>query len=209
MRKIAKGFSRRCLMIAAGNIILAFGLYHIHAQTKVTEGGVLGVMLLLENWFGVSPAYSGLVLDAICFFIGWRALGKGFLGWSLFSTVTFSVAYRILELFPPLWPELYCSPLAAAVIGALFVGVGVGLSVRAGAACGGDDALAMALHKRIGWDIQWFYFITDGVVLLLSLTYIPWQRMLWSLLTCFLSGQIIGLLQRPLPFRKHGAVNSF
>lgn len=209
MKRNVKGLTRRGGMIAAGNMILAFGLYQIHAQTKVTEGGVLGVMLLLENWFGISPAYSGLVLDAVCFFIGWRVLGNGFLGWSLLSTVTFSIAYRILELFPPLWPELYRSPLAAAVTGALFVGVGVGLSVRAGAACGGDDALTMALHKRIGWDIQWFYFITDGVVLLLSLTYIPWQRMLWSLLTCFLSGQIIGLLQKPLPFRKHSAANSF
>lgn len=192
---------RRCGMVAAGNIILAFGLYQIHAQTHVTEGGVLGAMLLLENWFGVSPAYSGLVLDSLCFALGWRVLGGGFLRGSLLATLVFSLTYRVLECFPPLWPEMYQYPFAAMVIGALFVGVGVGLSVRAGAAAGGDDALAMSLHKLIGWDIQWFYFLTDGAVLLLSLTYIPWQRLIWSLGTCFLSGQIIGLMQKPLPLK--------
>lgn len=183
-------------MILLGNIILAFGLYHVHAQTGVTEGGILGVMLLLKYWFHISPAYSSFVLDILCFAFGYKVLGKGFLKYSLAAILTFSVSYRIFEIFPPLWPELSLHPAAAAVVGACFVGVGVGLSVRAGGAAGGDDALAMALHALTQVDIQWIYLASDLTVLLLSLTYIPFERILWSLVTVILSGQIIGWIQK-------------
>ena len=187
---------KNCLTIAAGNIILAFGLYEIHVQTHVTEGGVLGMTLLLKHLLNISPAYTGFVLDALCFALGLKVLGKNFLGYSLVSTLVFSVVYRFLELFPPLWPELYQYPAAAALAGAVFVGVGVGICVRAGAACGGDDALAMSLTRLTGVGIQWWYMLTDLVVLLLSLTYISFSRIIWSLLTVTLSGQIIGWIQK-------------
>lgn len=192
-------------MIFLGNIILAFGLYNVHAQTSISEGGVLGMMLLLKYWLHISPAYSGFVLDVLCFAFGYRVLGKSFLQYSLIATAIFSLSYRIFEQFDPLWPDLSRAPAAAALLGAVFVGVGVGLSVRAGGAAGGDDALAMALHARTHIDIQWLYLITDVAVLALSLTYIPFARLVWSFVTVILSGQIIGWIQKiPAP-AKEGA----
>ncbi|MDD5898094.1 MAG: YitT family protein, partial [Clostridia bacterium] len=55
-----------------GSAIQAFGLYHVHAASGVTEGGILGLMLLLHNWFGISPAWSSLILNAACYLLGWR-----------------------------------------------------------------------------------------------------------------------------------------
>ena len=86
--------------------------------------------------------------------------------------------------------------ILAALIGAVFVGVGAGLSVRAGGAPGGDDALAMSLSRILKRDIQWVYLFSDLVVLALSATYIPWQKLGYSLLTVLLSGQIIGWVQK-------------
>ena len=86
-------------------------------------------------------------------------------------------------------------PLAAAVVGALFIGVGVGLCVRTGGAPGGDDALGMSINKLWGWDIRWYYLISDLTVLALSLTYVPVGRIVYSLVTVLLSGQIIGWIQ--------------
>lgn len=85
-------------------------------------------------------------------------------------------------------------PFAAAVLGALFIGVGVGLCVRVGAAPGGDDALAMSVNKLTGMKLSWFYLISDAIVLGLSLSYIPLSRIMWSLLTVVLSGQIIDII---------------
>ena len=91
-------------------------------------------------------------------------------------------------------------PFLAAIVGALFVGITTGICVRIGGATCGDDALAMSLSHITRIDIQWVYLFFDLVVLTLSLSYIPLQRIFYSLLTVILSGQIIGLMQKmPLP----------
>ena len=97
-------------------------------------------------------------------------------------------------------------PLTASVVGALFVGIGAGLCVRVGGAPGGDDALAMSISRVAHIRIEWVYLLSDLVVLALSISYIPLNRIAYSLLTVILSGQIIGLIQRiPAPKRKEPA----
>ncbi len=187
--------TKNILISLLGSMILAFGLYNIHSISAVTEGGVLGLSLLLDHWLELSPALSGLVLNALCYLLGWKLLGKQFLAYSAIAAGGFSVFYRILEWFPPLYPPIADHPLLAAVLGACFVGVGVGLCVRMGGAPTGDDALAMSLSSAMKCKIQWVYLISDLSVLALSATYIPWQRLGYSLLTVLLSGQIIGWLQ--------------
>lgn len=185
-----------CIIGLTGSIILAFGLYHVHSCSGVTEGGVLGMTLLLQYWFHISPAVTGFVLNSACYLFGAKQLGKEFIFYSALSTAGFSLAYKICEQFEPLWPQLYEMPLLASVAGALFVGVGAGLCVRIGGAPSGDDALAMSLSRLTHIKIQWVYLLSDFLVLALSVTYIPLQRIGYSVLTVILSGQIIGLLQR-------------
>ena len=188
--------AKRCIQVLPGSIILAFGLYNVHALSGVTEGGQLGLTLLLLHWFHISPALSGAVINAICYLIGWKTLGKLFLLYSGIATAGFSVTYYICEQFPPLWPQLAQHPLLASVLGAVFVGVGCGLCVRFGGAPSGDDALAMSLSKRTKLKIEYIYMISDGIILLLSLSYIPFSRIIFSLLTVLLSGKLIGLIER-------------
>ncbi len=183
-----------CLLL--GSAILAFGLYHVHAQSGVTEGGILGFTLLLNHWLHISPAISGFILNFLCYYMGWKVLGHKFIIYSCVSGGAFSVFYAIFEQFEPLWPSLSDYPLIAAMAGALFVGIGIGICVRVGGAPGGDDAMAMCLSKIIKKDIQWIYLCSDLIVLILSLSYIPVHRILYSLLTVVLSGQIIGWIAK-------------
>ena len=171
-------------------------MYNIHALADVTEGGVLGATLLLDHWLGISPALSSLLLNALCYVLGWRALGKEFLGYSAVAALGYAGGYWLCQQFPPLWPQIAGYPLPAAVIGALFIGIGAGLCVRAGGATCGDDALAMSISRVTGIPIQWVYLVSDLTVLGLSLSYIPMGKIACSLLTVVLSGQIIGWVQR-------------
>ena len=168
------------LLLLAGSALLAFGLYNVHSISNVTEGGILGLTLLLEHWFGISPSFSGFLLTALSFI----------------SAIGFSVFYGIFEQFDPLFPQIGEMPFLAAVVGALFVGISVGICVRVGGAPTGDDALAMSLSSVLPVDIQWIYLASDLVVLFISLSYIPLNKILYSLLTVLLSGQIIGIIQK-------------
>ena len=161
-----------CLIAFLSSAFQAFGMNNVHALSGVTEGGVLGLTLLIDHWFAISPAVS------------------------VIAAAGFSVGYAICELFPPLLPGIAGHPLLAAVVGALFIGIGAGICVRIGGATCGDDALAMSLSHILKTPVERIYLVSDLTVLGLSLSYIPLQRIIYSLITVILSGQIIGWIQK-------------
>lgn len=194
--KLPKLRPRHCAVAFFASAFQAFGMYNIHALSGVTEGGIFGLILLLNHWLGLSPAFSSLILNGGCYLLGWKTLGKEFIGYSVVATLGYSACYRICEQFPPLWPGIAELPLLASIAGALFIGIGAGLCVRVGGATSGDDSLAMSLTHLTGIPIQRLYLISDLIVLLLSLSYIPLRRIGYSLLTVIISGQIIGWMQK-------------
>ena len=185
-----------CIIIVLASVFQAFGIYNVHALSNVTEGGVLGATLLIQHWLHISPALSALVLNIACYALGWKTLGRSFLAYSAISILSYSAGYALFEQFPPLFPEIAAHPLLAALAGALFIGIGAGLCVKCGGATAGDDALAMSLSRILRWPIERIYLFSDLLVLLLSLSYIPFRRIAYSLLTVVLSGQIIGIIQK-------------
>ena len=183
------------LLLIVGTAILSFGLYNVHCQSRITEGGVLGMILLLNHWFKISPSITGVILDFSCYFIGWRMLGNKFLKNAVFSTVCFSLWYRLWENIGYIIPDLSSYQLIASVLGAVFVGIGVGIVVREGGAAGGDDALALVISKVAKCRISKAYLITDLTVLTLSLSYIPFSKIVYSFITVTLSSRIIDKIQ--------------
>ena len=183
------------LLLVVGTAILSFGLWNVHTQSAITEGGVLGMILLLQHWFKISPSITGVILDFTCYFIGWRMLGNRFLKNAVFSTCCFSLWYRLWERMGFVVPDLSSLPLVAAVVGAVFVGVGVGIVVKEGGAAGGDDALALVISKVGKIRISKAYLFTDLTVLTLSLTYIPFGKIFYSLISVTLSSWIIDKIQ--------------
>ena len=186
-----------CLMTVLGSAILAFGLYHVHSMSGVTEGGVLGLNLLLEHWFGISPSITNFVASTICYVMGWRLLGRTFLFYSAVSAVSFSVAYRILEQFPPLWPQLYHHPLLAAVLGALFVGIGTGLVLRSGASSGGFDILALILNKKCNAPVAAVMNVCDAAVILTQSLKQPLEQTVYGILVITICAAVVGRMAAP------------
>lgn len=183
--------ARKIFYIILGAMICSFGIHNIHQRTNITEGGVIGMMLLIDHWLHLSPAYITPVLDASCYLLAFKILGGNFIKISLISTSCISLFYKLWEQFPPMLPDLSGHPLIAAVLGGLFVGVGVGLIVRQGGSSGGDDALALVISHLTHWRLSRSYLFTDLTVLALSLSYIPVRRIVFSLVTVTISSYLI------------------
>ena len=189
-----KRLIKKVAIILLGAAIFTFGVHDIHEVTGITEGGVIGLMLFLNKWFGIPSSIASPVLDIICYAIALKMLGGKFLGWSAVATAAVAGFYRVWESFPHMLPDLSANPFAAAVLGGLFVGVGVGLVVRQGGSAGGDDALALSISKATGWRVGRCYLFTDLTVLALSLTYIPVVSIAWSLVTVTISSAVIDIV---------------
>lgn len=186
---------KKILFIILGAMISTFGIYNIHERVNITEGGIIGLMLLIEHWLKISPAYITPVLDLSCYALAYKNLGNTFIKTSIISTLISSLFYKFWELFPPILPDLSRYPLLAAILGGMFVGIGVGLIVRQGGSAGGDDALALTLSHVFSWRLSFCYLFTDVTVLLLSLSYIPIRQIVYSLITVNVSSYLIDFVK--------------
>lgn len=187
---------KRIFFIIVGSAIFTFGIHNIHSRVDITEGGIIGLMLLVEHWTGLSPAVITPILDCLCYLLAFKFLGSGFIIVSAVSTVTVSLFYKLWELLPFMLPDLSDFPLLAAVLGAIFVGVGVGLIIRCGGSSSGDDALALIISKITKCKLAFAYMFTDFTVSALSLTYIPLKRIAFSLITVTLSSILVEFVQK-------------
>lgn len=187
---------KRIFSIIIGSAIFTFGIHNIHSRVDITEGGIIGLMLLIEHWTGLSPAVITPILDCLCYLLAFKFLGSGFIIVSAVSTVTVSLFYKLWELLPFMLPDLSDFPLLAAVLGAIFVGVGVGLIIRCGGSSSGDDALALIISKITKCKLAFAYMFADFTVSALSLTYIPLKRIVFSLITVTLSSLLVEFVQK-------------
>lgn len=204
-RKIMDGLSwKKIIFIVTGAMICSFGIHNIHQRIGITEGGVIGMMLLTEHWLRISPALITPILDVACYLLAFKYLGGRFIKISVISTLSVSAFYKVWEWFPPMFPDLSEYPLLAAVLGGIFVGVGVGLIVRQGGSSGGDDALALTISRVTHWRLSRSYLFTDLTVLGLSLTYIPFAKIAFSIITVTVSSFLIDFIQTFRSVKKRG-----
>ena len=190
MRYIKNGTLKSILLIIIGATILSFGSYNFNYQNNVTEGGVLGLLLLLQHVFNISPSITSVVIDFLLFTIGSKFFGKKFLLYSISST------YKIWEKIGFLVPSFTNNMLIASILAGIGVGVGVGLVVRGGGASGGDDVIALLGNKFLKLKVNHVYLATDAIVLLMSLVYLDIKQVFFSIIAVTISGKIISIIYK-------------
>ena len=189
-------YDRRCLktwsLITIGSAIMAFGVYNFYYINNITEGGILGLLLLFKNLFDINPSITSAVLDIGLLLLGCKFFGKRFFKYSIIASVMFAVLYDVFADMGPMMPQMGVLP--AAILGGLSVGIGCGMVVKAGCASGGDDALALMLSEKTPLKIGTVYFLMDAIVLILSLSYLSATDIMYSFVAITISGRVIDMI---------------
>lgn len=196
MRYIKKETLKSILLIIIGASILSFGSYNFNYQNNVTEGGVLGLLLLMQQIFNISPSITSVIIDFSLFAIGTKFFGNRFLLYSVLSTIAFSTTYKIWESVGFLIPSFTNNMLIASILAGIGVGVGVGLVVRGGGASGGDDVIALLGNKLLKLKVNHVYLATDSIVLFMSLVYLDIKQVFFSIIAVTISGKIISIIYK-------------
>ncbi len=177
-------------LILLGSLILAFGFYNFYYLNNITEGGVLGLLLLLKNLFNIEPSVANIIIDGLLLLLGYKFFGKKFFIYSIFASISFSIMYNWFESIGPILPKID-SMLLSTILAGISVGIGVGIIVKAGAAAGGDDALALIISKFTSLHVGQVYMLGDISILLLSLLYLSVFDVFYSLIAVTISGKVI------------------
>lgn len=87
------------LAATIGTLLTCFAVVALTVPYQFAGGGVLGLALISNYAWGISPAWVLSVGNAVLLLWGWKALSLRFALWTLYVTVLTSVAIPVFELF--------------------------------------------------------------------------------------------------------------
>ena len=161
-------FIKRYGIISLGCVIFALGFALFLKPAEIAPGGVSGVAILISHFYpSIDSGIVILMLNIPLLISGAIILGgKFFVGtiWAtFFSSVCISFFERILN--NTLTDDIFC----ASLLGALFLGIGLGLVFRENATTGGTDIAVRLIQKRLPHMKSGnIFLIIDSVVVIMS-----------------------------------------
>ena len=179
------------LIITLGNVFLAIGIGLFILPFGIDNGGISGISVILQRFF--DPVLVITVLNWILFFTGWIFLKKEFALKTLISVIVYPVILNFLYHSP--LPELIKNevnnPLLAAILGALAVGVGLGIVYRVGGSTGGVDVISVLLYRFKGIKISLSTFFVDFIIVTLGLFTVSIGSALYGIICVILTSYLI------------------
>ena len=178
------------LIIILGNAVLALGTAAFVVPNGLISGGVTGIGLILEHFFGLPVDVGVFVGDAVLFLLGAAVMGKAFAATIILSTIVYPTFFSLFGKIPFL-TSLTDDKLMAAIYAGLLMGAGIGLVIKVGGSTGGMDIPPIILHKLFGLSIPVMIYVGDTALLLIQAIYSSTEQVLYGILVVLLSSIVM------------------
>lgn len=156
---------RDILLLNAGTLVVAFGVYFFKIPNNFSTGGVTGIAIVVSHFL------PGISTGSLVFLFNMALLGVGFLflSWkfglsTVYSSTLMSVVIWALERVCPMERPFTDEPLLELVFAVGLPALGSALLFNIGASTGGTDIIAMLLKKYTSIDIGRALLAADFIV---------------------------------------------
>lgn len=210
-------------MIFIGCALLAAGYVFFISPYKIVPGGIYGAGIVLHNIFpSIQVGTFGYIFDSVLMVVAFLLFGPRFGSktvvaalitpglMNLFTMLSYPDKESMQALDPSklLGGVLDMSDhlMLTSIVGAVFIGIGVGLVVRQQATTGGTDIIAMILQKYCHINFSHGVLIADSIVVLSGLLVIGfgigsegdlsegWQLSFYSLIAIYVASRVLAYL---------------
>ncbi|MCD5324717.1 MULTISPECIES: YitT family protein [Pontibacillus] len=183
---------KRILIVVISAVLNAISLNFFLIKANVYASGFTGVAQLLSSvmqdyvGFGITTGVLLFILNIPVIILGWYKVGKGFTIYSIISVV-FTTFF--LEVIPV--KQLSTDILLNSVFGGVIGALGVGLTLKWGASTGGMDIVAMVLSRIKDRPIGTYFFILNGLIIILAGLLYDEEKALYTIVTLYVSTRVI------------------
>ena len=215
---------RSMFAIVLGGLIMAVGYSYFVSPYNIVPGGVYGMGIVLHNVFpSIQVGTFGYMIDVPLLASAIIVFGRQFGGRTLFAACLTPglinllswIAFPNQEALEALDPkqlfggviDLSNDLMLASLLGAVLIGLGVGLVLRNQATTGGTDIIAMYLQKFAKMKFSTGILLADSCVVLSGLLVIgfgvgsgadreaveggSWLLSFYSLITIYVSSRVL------------------
>lgn len=177
------------LQIGLGIVLASIGLKAFLLPNGFLDGGVTGIAILLEGLVGWHmPLW--LLLTSIPFLIlGFYNLPKRIVIKSSIAILALA-AFISFENFEAVTDD----KLLIAIFGGLFLGAGIGLTIKNGAVLDGSEILGIYFHDRFGLSIGRVILIFNVILFAITAAFISMETAMYSVLTYLVTSKVVDLM---------------
>jgi len=169
------------LYVVVGILFCGFALKSFLIPNRFFDGGVTGMSLVISE---VNPKlsiwYVIVILNIPFIIIGAKLVNRAY----AYKTLAAVVGLGLCLLWMPSF-SVTSDPLLVCIFGGVFMGIGVGLSIRGGCALDGIEVLALYTGRRISFTISEIILGINIVIFLVAAFAISFQNSLYSILTYY------------------------
>ncbi|GAC1592441.1 MAG: hypothetical protein NVS3B8_06130 [Chitinophagaceae bacterium] len=173
-------------LIIVGVIITSFALKGFLVPNHFFDGGITGISLLVHELYHFNLAYVIVLANVPFIIMSMYAINKGFAVKTFFCIVLLGIC-----LLYPEFPVITSDKLLVSIFGGFFLGVGIGLTMRAGCAVDGIEVLALYTLRRSSFTISEIILGLNIIIFSLAAFQFGIQTALYSMLTYFTASKTI------------------
>lgn len=174
---------REFLMLNAGTLLVAAGVYFFKFPNNFSTGGVSGIAIILGHYVRVlTPGTVVSILNYLLLAIGFLVFGTGFGFKTAYSTVLMSASIQLMEKIYPMDKPFTDQPFLELIFAVGLPAVGSAILFNIDASTGGTDVVAMILKKYTSLNIGKALLASDVVITLGACVAFGMQTGLFSVL---------------------------
>jgi len=168
-----------CFMIV-GTIVASFALKDFLVPNHFFDGGITGMSLLTHEFYHINLGIVIVLFNLPLVIISYFSVGKSF------AIKTF-ISVILLGIWLVLMPDyaVTSDKLLISIFGGVFLGVGIGLVMRAGAALDGIEVLALYTLKKTSFTITEIILGINIIIFAIAAMEVGVTNALYSILTYF------------------------
>ena len=188
---------KRLGYITIAIIIMAFCVNMFLGPHEIAAGGITGLAIIVESFFGLDRAILVLGANAIIL-----ALTLFFLGKEVFFNT--AIGASMLPLFMRLVPHhmLIDDAMLSMVAGSVLFGVAVSILYANNASSGGTAVPPLIFKKYFNLDTSIGLFLSDGVVVVLSLFIFGVDSFFFAIFSIFITSLTMRYIETGLNKKK-------
>ena len=179
------------IMMTAGSVLLALGVYFFKIPNGFATGGVTGIGTILAKLTSISAGLWIWILNIGLLLLGFLLLGKQNGIKTVYCSMLYSAITFVLEKVVPLSSPLSNQPFLELVYAMLLTSIGSAMIFNAGSSSGGTDIMALILKKYTSLDVGKSLLAVDFIVAASSFFVFNVTTGLFSLLGLFAKAFIV------------------
>lgn len=176
--------------IIFGSALIASGFNLFLIPHRLLSGGVSGLSMLVGYFTPLNISLLYLLFNIPLLVAGWFQLGRRFIVLSILSVASTT---WLMTLIPV--KVVASEMLLTSVFGGVIVGIGSGISFRAGGSSGGFDILGSIITRYRDFPVGGIIAGMNGLVILAAAYFDQnWNLALASMISIYVTGKVVDMI---------------